>query len=1092
MADQTEHTISLTNTYQPRAWSQIDQSYAEAEQAFRSRSVLTGAIQEPGKPSELDTGLLKAWETAKGGWQNILQGLGQATVPLPGEGLPGQNDYEVRMQGLRKAVVDGVLQMGIAPFVGGGAVTGQTAENRFPELAQSEFLDSGAAFTVRHILKGMPAIETIPPDELAQMREPMTVREAIELATTAGLMMAAPSAVSAIKGKIAELPQAHAQAVEAARGVVKLGAPGIAGPEAPMTPSTPRPPGMPAVPPGIPSRVNLERIQGTEAVKQTIEDLNKFAGERLAEHRKPQSHAEQLKGMPQAFNLNKLLAEEPETILLEGPKAQGLRDALNISAEYYDTLLRRRAGGEELQPGQLKVAFATAVRLAELDEANGRNLARGLELRKELSQSGRLGTKMTPERILGAADKLGDLGLISDDVLAMRSNLLTPAQRANWIKQTGMGLAYGKDVLHAAWIQTLLTNPVTHARNLATPLFTQPFEFLERIVAEQVNRIGRETDGVAVGETTAMLRSQHQAIADGIRLAAKSWETGQHPFEAMAKTEIPRLSPELYGLDPSNPAVASLNVLAKALESKYAPTRSLIVEDAFWKGIMYRQEISALALREATAENLIGRAKDLRIAELEIHPTAAMVVEAQGAAVRGTLNQPLGQIGQAIATAINAVPGGRVVAPFYRWSANAAKWTWQRTPVLAELSIQNWNDILGPDAAVRDRAIARVLVGHAVAYAISYEIGQGNITGAQIRARKEGLTPFQEGPPNSIRIGGKWWDLSVMGPVGQMMALQATYAELRRDIPEHRQWIDDWAAGSEAFALAAGYVFVNQTAMTGVANALQSITDPDKKSEQFVKGFARSLVPAGVRAVARAQDENIIREMHTVNEAIRSGIPKMLGRFGVETSDTVPPNRNPVTGEVVHYPVSVGPQLLSPVMFTQRLDTIWGKEIRENHIPIPTTLPWTIGGAAPPGPTKELLQTQDKVPGVELTPAEHDLWTTLMTQTVRIDGRTFVQELEHLMRPGSDYWLQSSGAAGGRSTMVMSRYSAYRDRGEYVLRHDPALGSPNLETAIRRQQDVKRNQKRPITDPLSPQFIGQPSPPPQAGPLGRMIESLRP
>jgi hypothetical protein len=537
-----------------------------------------------------------------------------------------------------------------------------------------------------------------------------------------------------------------------------------------------------------------------------------------------------------------------------------------------------------------------------------------------------------------------------------------------------------------------------------------------------------------------MIRAIPQAFSDGIRLAgtAAAKETGREVSTTGAESAL--LGRTRVEVDQQLPAVLRV------------PTIALGIEDAAFKGITYRMELAALALREARAEGKTGAALEARVRELEASPPATLLAEAVDQAMLRTLNAELGPTGQMFMRWANSVPGGRVILPFIRTPTNAMKWFGQRTPILAQLSHQNWRDMMAGGAA-RDKAIARQLVGGAVSAVIAYEVAQGNISGGGDPDRRLKSIEREEKPPYSIRIGGTWYAYSRLDPVGAMIGLIADYAEITGRIPTQDD-LEAWAAHGEGLALAVGHVMVNKTYMRGLADVLEAMKDPQRNVGTVASGFARSIVPAGARAVTRQMDDNILRDARGLVDQIKSGIPYW--------AEDIPPVRNPITGEPFKLPPGWGPDMISPIFLTEQKNDPVFQEILANRTALPE-VPRYVG----PGERQEGPMMQEPRGGqraIKLTPRQRDFWIVAMTHEVKLNGNTLHEALTDLVQ-SPRYQIQSTGPGGGRDLMLRTVYNAYKDAGEMALRR----ASPTLEPALRRAQEERVKRLLPVTDPRSPQ-----------------------
>ena len=208
---------------QARDWQQlrVDPAFAPAPAPGAGEQAGGGEAQA----SAASAAVTAFEEYRKQSVSDLLEGLGKALVPLPGEQKEGQNRLDVTMQGLKQAVIDGVMGLASAPFMAAGAAAGQGLENLSPEQAKKEILDADAAFTVRHLLSGAPDLKTLSKEQVAAMRQPMTMREAVETGVALGLPFIKGPVKGGARKLAASAVQAHTEAIEAMRGTV----PGAAG-----------------------------------------------------------------------------------------------------------------------------------------------------------------------------------------------------------------------------------------------------------------------------------------------------------------------------------------------------------------------------------------------------------------------------------------------------------------------------------------------------------------------------------------------------------------------------------------------------------------------------------------------------------------------------------------------------------------------------------------------------------------------------------------------------------------------------------------------------------------------------------------------
>jgi hypothetical protein len=1199
MAEGTPRTMEFTRTYPPLDQTAADkQRDVEWQNTLRETQEREQAPEIPGRtgeqtqPNPLVEGVTAAFKAVGAGAQNTMQGLTELLLPKEGTEVAKQTPGEFldsKVQATRQTIIDGLVQIGAAPFIGMGAAAAQELENNWPELAKTQALDSGAAFTLRHIMSGAPAMNAMTQEQIQAMRQPMMVKELLDIA-----VQSAPMALGAA-GKVKQAAKIQAPNIAGQRGSFQRDYVG---------------------------QLNTDRVGAGERVKQTMVKLNEVVGASvLKEHREVVSHGQTIREGA-GWTLDKLIGLDPSGLTLEQGRAaqQAARDAFNKAAQTLNNTMQdvlrtplgeaalppvkpgfvrlyrgeaipgsgvqapdwarqaaqesgaAEAGGrwfardpaqadwyvkdadrgrlvyvdvpeavaneskvsnlpedsparrfgrrdpenehflprewaDKKQPTEVGLAretafldqFATAVVLAGLDERIGREFARGVEARKILSEPGRRtleerpseqrprqratpGEGMTTAAVLDVAEHLLRDPNVTAEMLAAALSQLTQPQRQHWFRQLWNGFQALRDIVHASWIHSLLSSPLTHTTNIPGASIGILVDVPERFVSEWINAIAHNApEGAQLGEAARSVYVLGRAYEDMFRLLKQAWQENLPPFEAEArkraggpsvfikglhdvtqegKAGMQHITASRYGFDPQTGFGKFIETAGAILNSRYTPGAALMLEDAAMKGIPYRMEIGGQAHRKATLEGLQGTAFEERRAFLDRNPTEEMIAAAQDQAVLITLNKQLGTFGQTFTAIANMVPGGRVMFPFIRWSGNAMKWVNQRTPVLNTISISNWQDYMaGGD--LRNRAIARWAVGNAVGAVTAYNVMQGNITPGANTKEQRSLKPYQDCGPYSIRAGDYCIEnyIRTLGQVGQMMAVIADYIALEKDIPDQATF-DLWVARGEGIAIAAGQMFSNQATMQQLANVLEVIKDPQGKTGRETLGLARSAVPTLVRQVTRVTDDNLVREARSIVDAIKSGLPYYVNDVEI--------HRNPVTGEGIRYPEGVGPDIASPIFFSKRNKDPVFAEIVANKANMPP-LPWYVMGTNP-GEEGARLTEPTGAEGVRLTPDQRDFWITQMTQKPGSGGLTLHQFLTEMV--ASDrYQRQSSGPAGGRAFMLRRAYNAYKTAAFAVL-IDPDRGSPTLKDDIIRQLNTRAAARVPVTDPRSPQFQG--------------------
>lgn len=992
------------------------------------------------KPSPVTAAIEALGQAAGKAAQSAMEGLGKAMLPgvAPGgaaeaegakagtRGPVTQAVGEVaggladKVAGVRQLMLEGLMGLGLAPLIGAGAGVRQALENA--GIANATAADPINASFLRMVTGGQNPLEpTLTPEERATMWAPMTLGEFAEIAVQSAPMWA-PAAGAAAKVTGKKLVQQ-----------AKKGAPELAGERGALG----KPPeSSPAVPEGEgPRPLNLERIDASDAVKGVMKRLDELvsAGEPLKGHRETKSHAEtRAEAKRRGVNLEAMMKKDPTRFLPDEATQTALRDSHNAVGQVLTRLEQLMAAGDQAARAEYPAAFAVALKLGELDVAAGTNLARSLESRKILSEGGRAEVK-------GMADlamKIKDIsGMAPEELAALRAQL-TAAQQRKWYQTIAAGGRATRDLLHLAYLNGLLSDPTTtHVANLTGTALIVPWEMAVRQVAEIIHAVtSSDPQGVQLGETLAMARSLARANQAALQMASDRMRTGMQPFEQV-NTHGP-ITAERYGFDSTNGFGRFVGTVGAALESRAAPVTWMGIEDAYMKGINAHLEGAALALRTAMAELPDGTAEAVqtRATFLEANPTGPMLAEMQRQANLRTLNNELGPAGQLFARFVDAIPLGRWILPFKRTPVNAAVWFKQNTPVLNLLGAKVYKDIVTGTEAEREMALARLSLGFGVGIGIAALVHNGTITG-------DGLTDpvlrkfrqFTDRPANTIGgtdAGDSRYTYDREDPVGGMIGAIATFEELRANVPQEQGWLDYAAAHMIALAISAGTVFSNKTYVTTLGNIIDSIKHPEQWGSKFTQGIARSLVPAALRHVTRSLEDNVVKEVNSVVDAFKSGIP--LWASGV------PAQRHPILSDPVIYPPGVVGEYVQAV----RVYPVTGDPVMKalaDHKVAPTPLPWYVAGRA--GKTGPLLEEPTGLEGERLTVPERDRWSELIgTQKLDVGTkpRTLYEALHDLIR-STDY--QTDWPPALRARELDKMYKRYRKAALKGLEEE-SMGQP--------------------------------------------------
>lgn len=444
------------------------------------------------------------------------------------------------------------------------------------------------------------------------------------------------------------------------------------------------------------------------------------------------------------------------------------------------------------------------------------------------------------------------------------------------------------DMALEVWVNGLLSGPQTHVTNAvsngAVALYAIPESFVQgtsgMLRAGSARMRGRPApERVFLSEAPARMYGLVEGSREGMRLAAQAFRTGR-ASDFFNKTELP-------------PRAA---IPGRVGEAVRLPGRFLVSADEFFKGIGYRQEVNAQAVRTASREGLRGAAWRQRVAEIRANPPEAIRAAARQQARVQTFTNELGNIGKKFTSLRESHPTFTLIAPFIRTPTNIFKFAAQRTPL--GLMFKDVRANIRKGGAARDIEMGKMAFGTMVGMAAMAEAAEGNLTGsgpAEPRARALWLASGRR--PYSFRVGDEYISYRRIDPIGTVIGAAADFAQVAGHATREES---DQIAG--ALVLAMRNNIEGKTFMQGVSQFFEAISDPERFMESYLANLAGSIVPAAVAQANRVNDP-VLRQADSIIDKIRSRVPGL--------SEDLPARLN-VWGEPIVLDGGLGPDFVSP------------------------------------------------------------------------------------------------------------------------------------------------------------------------------------
>jgi hypothetical protein len=644
------------------------------------------------------------------------------------------------------------------------------------------------------------------------------------------------------------------------------------------------------------------------------------------------------------------------------------------------------------------------------------------------------------------------------------------------------------DMTMSTWINGLLSNPTTHAKNIAGNTFFGGLQIPERALASAIGKTrnfmfqGGE-EAISGNEVYAQAMGFLQGIREGGEIAARAVKsnTPTDPFQKIEATRLNRQPFEAdFGDSDTGKAVSgALNYWGKFVT---LPGRALMAEDEFFKAIGYRMELNALATRESEKmykslvdsgidpDNAARQSADF-MAGMLANPTADIQDAAMGVSRTVTFTRELEPALQGIQRAAQN-PLIKMFVPFIKTPTNIALEAITRTPGLNFASPRFWGDY-NAGGIRRDQAIARVTLGGAMIYSVSAGVFEGRVTGygpmrledkkalegtgwqqfsfvfdtkdvsEEMMARFEKLTTVSRGPDKVyISYAG-------LEPIGTLLGIGATSGEYAQMTPGGED-LDKLMMGG---ALGV-YQYLSEQPMLSGFNDIQKvfssgskdgptilydlINASSKQMSQFLIGGsplgAHSSLVAGVeRMVDPSRSSTLPAEMSTktgiIDPAVRgfySAVQYYKSRNPL-TSDSLPRALDPITGEVEMVGKGKLYEMFNPFKESS------GKYNQAKAVLVAYGVPMYI-------PKKS-------IDGIQLSATQYNRWIELATQDGALqDQIAYLGESESIQNLAS----QDLGKAQAIISKVIS--DAYSNAKQMLIAEDP-----DLFDAMRENDEFKRD-----------------------------------
>lgn len=601
-------------------------------------------------------------------------------------------------------------------------------------------------------------------------------------------------------------------------------------------------------------------IYGPQIIEQTRGKVRWEATERDA--------AKSLAEMAGAKDFSLLLPREPGTassateLLMRRQILEGATEDFAARARAYDPARSTPEQAIQMMAAAERVAMLSAQFQGAAAEAG-----RALNILKDARQSARSAEEVAT--LLKTYDR--DPATIAR-IMQEIDNPVAAAQAAREIVK-----ATTWQKVAEAMKAVMLSGPVTWGANIvgnATFLPLRPVIDAVSVPVGLSRKLlsGKEVERVRAAEPIARMIGNWQGAVDAFMAAGSFMRIyAGKPMEGLRQ------------LDQMGARKAEVDV--RAIEGDLgvlvrAPFLALSVPDKLFRMMIERGEVNALAARMAAKDghNPLSREFREKMAEYRQKLTPEQLKEIEAIGDRGTFNAELGSIGKSVQETIRQLgPLGFLIAPFVRTPLNLLKETLRLTP--ASPLIDTWRADIKAGGARADKALAEVVVG---GIAASITIGlamSGKISGAgDPDPNKQRVNLSANDQPYSFQTDdGKWYEYSRLQPLGTLIGLAADFSQIwdKFESPEERDKV------VKMIGVAFSNAITNQTMLMGLTNLIRAISEPDRNAERYVQGIVSMPIPGALSQTAALQDD-YVREIHTIMDAVKNKIPGESGRESLQ------------------------------------------------------------------------------------------------------------------------------------------------------------------------------------------------------------------
>ena len=397
------------------------------------------------------------------------------------------------------------------------------------------------------------------------------------------------------------------------------------------------------------------------------------------------------------------------------------------------------------------------------------------------------------------------------------------------------------DKAYYVYLNSILSNPITHVRNIAGNVIFTGLKPVEKMAAATFDNIFSRLPGGKAAEHT------FSEVGGQVKGAAKfiTGKSEKLPFDVTAAGQ--KLDAELS---------TSLNGMADTVIG--APLHALKLEDDIAKSLIGQMEYAGLKARGLTGKALQSGVE-------------------KEAAYR-TFQDEAGPIVKSLIRARDTIPGAKLVIPFLKTPAKLFERGIERSPLgFVKIAAKGLKG--GYTQANLAADLGNASLGSTAAAFLAWQYGKGKISGSYPTDKNERALWEAEGKiPYAVKVNGRWRPLDRIEPIGGIVKIAIAgmdaYNSSKQDMPEDK---------ASEIAIRLGKELTAQSALNGFNNLSQAMSDPERYAGKVVSNVATGFVP-GLSKFAVDMTDPTARVKQGIFETAKAKIPGL--------AQTLPPKRD--------------------------------------------------------------------------------------------------------------------------------------------------------------------------------------------------------